>query len=113
MADMLGGSSVQSMLQRFTNTLGYDLVPIKDFGAKGYGDLGYTIGALCLYKLSGLVGEETFDRAAKEFLDKYKDTPVDFEKFCEEYIRLCPGVDLEGFFQEWIYSDFYKNDIYL
>jgi hypothetical protein len=113
MADMLGKDSVQSLLQKFTDTRGYDLVPIKDFGAKGYGDLGYTIGALCLYKLNKLVGEETFDWATKQFLDKYRDIPVDFEKFCEEYKSLCPDTDLEGFFQKWIYSNAYKDDVYL
>jgi hypothetical protein len=113
MADIVGETAAQRLLQSFTNTRGYDLVPIKDFGAKEYGDLGYTIGALCLYKLSRLTGEEAFDRATKEFLEKYRDVPVDFEKFCEEYQRLCPDVDLEGFFQKWIYSDSYKDEVYL
>jgi hypothetical protein len=113
MADILGENTAQHLLQSFTNTRGYDLVPIKDFGAKGYGDLGYTIGALCLYKLSRLTGEEAFDRATKTFLDKYRDVPVDFEKFCAEYQNLCPDADLENFFQEWIYSDSYKNELYL
>jgi hypothetical protein len=113
MADIWGENAAQHLLQRFTNTRGYDLVPVTDFGAKGYGDLGYTIGALCLYKLGKLTGEEAFDRATKQFLDKYRDVPVDFEKFCAEYQRLCPDADLEEFFQKWIYSDSYKNELYL
>jgi hypothetical protein len=113
MADILGENGAQPLLQRFTNTRSYDLIPIKDFGAKGYGDLGYTIGALCLYKLSKRTGEETFDRVTKQFLEKYRVVPVDFEKFCTEYKNLCPNADLEAFFQEWIYADSYKNELYL
>ncbi|MDR1148490.1 MAG: hypothetical protein LBK66_07655 [Spirochaetaceae bacterium] len=113
MADILGEDGAQPLLQTFTNTRGYDLVPIKDFGAKDSGDLGYSIGALCLYKLSKLTGEETFDRATKQFLDKHQDIPVDFEKFCAEYQNLCPNADLEDFFQKWIYSDSYKDELYL
>jgi hypothetical protein len=114
MADLLGKDGTQPLLRQFTNTIGIDdLGPIKDWGAKDYGQLGYTIGALCLYKLSLLIGEEAFDSATKDFLLKYRDIPADFEKFCGEYKRLCPDVDLEAFFQKWIYSDSYKAEIHL
>jgi hypothetical protein len=114
MADLLGKNGAKPLLEQFTNTIGIDDPgPIKDWGLKDYGQLGYTIGALFLYKLSVLVGEEGFDRATAEFLAKYKDTPADFEKFCVEYKRLCPDVDLEVFFQKWIYSGSYKAEIHL
>jgi hypothetical protein len=114
MTNLLGKDGAWPLLEQFTNMGGVDDPgPIKEWGVKDYGHLGYTIGALCLYKLSIFMGEETFDRVTKEFLLKYRDTPADFEKFCEEYKRLCPDVDLETFFQKWIYSDSYKTEIYL
>ena len=79
-------------------------VPIIEFGRRGYGDLSYTIGAICLYKLSEFVGVEIFEKATGEFLRKYKDTPVDMEIFCKEYIALCDNPNLERFFEDWIYT---------
>jgi hypothetical protein len=114
MADLAGKDDALLLLEQFTNTIGIDDPgPIKDWGAKEYGQLGYTLGALFLYKLSLLTGEERFDRATKEFLANYRDIPADFEKFCGEYSRLCPDLALEAFFQKWIYSDTYKTEIHL
>jgi hypothetical protein len=79
-------------------------VPIIDFGKHGYGDLSYTIGAICLYELSKFVGVEVFEEATKIFLHKYIDTPVNIETFCNEYIHLCDKPGLEQFFKDWIYS---------
>jgi len=79
-------------------------IPIIEFGNHGYGDLSYTIGAICLYKLSELVGIDIFEEATKLFLQKYKDTPVNMEIFCNEYIKLCNNPKLEQFFNDWIYT---------
>ena len=79
-------------------------VPIIEFGRHGYGDLSYTIGAICLYKLSEFVGVEIFERATREFLQKYKDTPVNMQIFCDDYISLCHKPGLEQFFKDWIYT---------
>ena len=79
-------------------------VPIIDFGKHGYGDLSYTIGAICLYKLSEFVGIDVFEKATRTFLEKYKDTPVNMEIFCNEYIKLCDKPELEQFFKDWIYT---------
>ena len=79
-------------------------IPIIDFGKHEYGDLSYTIGAICLYKLSEFVGIDVFDKATSAFLAKYKDTPVDMEIFCSEYIRLCDNTKVERFFEDWVYT---------
>ena len=79
-------------------------VPIIEFGKHSYGDLSYTIGAICLHELSKLVGIEKFEEATKSFLQKYKDIPVNMEIFCNEYINLCEKPELEQFFADWIYS---------
>ena len=79
-------------------------VPIIDFGKHEYGDLSYTIGAVCLYKLSEFVGLDVFEEATKIFLQKYKDTPVNIKIFCDEYINLCSKPELEQFFNDWIYT---------
>ena len=79
-------------------------IPIIDFGKHEYGDLSYTIGAICLHKLSEFVGVDIFDKATKAFLQKYKDTPVNMDIFCDEYMILCGKPGLERFFAEWIYA---------
>lgn len=111
MTDILGDNTAKTYSNMFKNTLGYELVPISEYGKYGYGDLCYTIGALCLQKLAELVGVETFDKATMGFLKKYKDTPVDFDLFCAEYIEQCSNPDVEVFFQKWIYSNEYQEDI--
>ena len=79
-------------------------VPIIEFGRHEYGDLSYTIGTICLYKLSEFVGVEVFEEATRGFLLKYMDTPVNMEIFCKEYIALCSNSNLEQFFKDWIYT---------
>lgn len=85
----------------------YKLVPIAEYGLYEYGELSYTIGALCLHELCILLGEPLFDSVTRTFLDKYKDVPVDFELFCREYVDLS-GEDnrekLSRFFHDWIYT---------
>jgi len=79
-------------------------VPIIEFGRHEYGDLSYTIGTICLCKLSEFVGVEIFEGATRTFLQKYRDTPVNMEIFCSEYISLCHKPDLKQFFEDWIYT---------
>ena len=79
-------------------------IPIVDYGKHEYGDLSYTAGAICLYKLSEFVGTDVFDNATRAFLEKYRDKPVNMDIFCEEYIRLCNNANLKQFFMDWIYT---------
>jgi len=79
-------------------------VPIIDFGKHEYGDLSYTIGAICLHKLSELVGIDVCDKATRVFLKKYINTPVNMNIFCDEYMKLCDMPELKEFFNDWIYS---------
>ena len=85
----------------------YKLVPIFEYARMGYGDLSYTIGALCLEELCNLLGEELFDSATTAFLNNHRETPADFEDFCNEYKAFCGAVNearLSQFFDDWIYS---------
>jgi len=85
----------------------YKLVPICEFAGHEYGDLSYTLGALCLHELCTLVGEETFDRATTRFLEKYAHTPVNLDTFCQEYRLLCGPAHEQAvaqFFADWIFS---------
>jgi hypothetical protein len=85
----------------------YKVVPICEFGQYEYGDLSYTIGALCLHELCSLVGTKKFDEVTTIFLEKYKNEPVTLDVFCEEYASLCGKENkfaIEQFFIEWLYS---------
>ena len=85
----------------------YGMVPICQYGERAYGDLSYTIGALCLDELCRLLGESLFDAATAAFLAKYRHTPADFEDFCREYLHFCGKEhedNLTQFFNDWIYT---------
>ncbi len=79
-------------------------VPISEFGQYEYGDLCYTVGAICLHELSGYIGVDMFEEVTRAFLQKYKDTPANMDIFCNEYINLCQKPDLKQFFEDWIYT---------
>jgi len=85
----------------------YQLVPICEYATMEYGDLSYSIGALCLDKLCELMGETLFDAVTTEFLGNHADAPVDFAIFCSEYTSLCDEEkqdEIARFFDDWIYS---------
>ncbi|MFD1179453.1 hypothetical protein ACFQ3W_24590 [Paenibacillus puldeungensis] len=85
----------------------FKLVPICEFGQRGYGDQSYTIGALCLHELCELIGTARFDEITTTFLEKYKSVPVTLDVFCQEYANLADEVNkpvVEQFFEDWIYS---------
>jgi aminopeptidase N len=62
----------------------------------------YGKGALVLYMLSNLMGEENFKKAIKKYLHIYREsiaTTEDFQKVCEDIF----GEDLKQFFKQWLY----------
>lgn len=63
----------------------------------------YEKGALVLYMLSNLMGEENFKKAIKKYLDTYREsiaTTENFQKVCEDIY----GEDLQQFFKQWLYT---------
>ena len=92
-------NAYKNQLTRYDNN-----ISVIDFGKHEYGELSYTIGAIILYKLSEFVGITVFEEATKTFLEKYRNTPVDIETFCNEYIKLCNKPELKQFFEDWIYT---------
>ena len=98
----------------FKHTYGIDLsqLPsIKDWGKYELGNLSYSLGALCLYKLSELIGIENFDRITTSFLKEYREKSVNFELFCKWYEDESGNPDVKEFFRKWIYTDEYKNEL--
>jgi len=108
MEHLLNENQLAKYVERYKQQLSdyqYDEnVPIIDFGKHEYGGLSYTIGAICLYKISELVGIDVFDNATSKFLEMYKNKPVNMKIFCEEYASLCNMPELEDFFNNWIYG---------
>jgi len=54
-----------------------------------------------------LLGEKLFDSATTAFLNNHRETPADFEDFCNEYKAFCGAENeakLSQFFNDWIYS---------
>ena len=63
----------------------------------------YEKGALVLYMLNNLMGEENFKKAIKKYLDTYREsiaTTENFQKVCEDIY----GEDLQQFFKQWLYT---------
>jgi len=112
MEDLLGEDVAKKYIGNFHNTRGLELVPIKDFGKYEYGNLSYTIGALFLFELSQLLRVDVFDEVTTKFLQKYRDTPVNFDLFCTFYIDQTTNPELEGFFHRWIYTNEYSDTIH-
>ena len=110
--DMLGEDVAQSFIERFKHTYGItDLPPIIDWGKLNYGGLSYTIGALCLYKLSELIGIETFDKVMTSFLHEHREKPVNFELFCKWFEDQSGHPEVNNFFQKWIYTNEYMKEL--
>lgn len=85
----------------------FKIVPISEYGKYEYGGLSYNIGPVFFDELCKLVGTENFDYATKTFLEKYKNTNVDFNIMCNEYIELSDNPELETFFNDWLFTDTY------
>lgn len=90
----------------------YELVPVSQYGKYEYGDLSYIAGPVFFDEMSKLVGKEKFDVATRIFLQKYKDTSVDFDTMCKEYIKLCNNPELESFLNDWMFeTEYYEKYI--
>jgi len=73
----------------------------------------YDKGAWALHMLRHVVGDETFFNVLRTYYAdpryKWKDvTTEDFRDLCEEV----SGMDLHGFFQDWIYGTYYPKYTY-
>ena len=111
MVDQLGDEAMAPMLASLRDLRGYSPIPISEFGSQGAGDLSYTIGALCLYELSQLIGVDSFDRITTQFLADFTNAPADFGSFCAEYERGSGDPRVTQFFDDWIYSDEYASSL--
>lgn len=63
----------------------------------------YQKGSWILHMLRGMVGTDVFWKGIQAYYKKYKDlnaTTADFQREMEE----ASGLDLNGFFQQWLYS---------
>ncbi|MDR2570257.1 MAG: hypothetical protein LBD23_08165 [Oscillospiraceae bacterium] len=109
MEDLLGEDEGALHLQSFRNTRGLPLIAIKDFGVYEYGDLSYTIGALFLYELSKFIGIDHFDAITTEFLETYKNTPVDFDLFHDFYVNRVSEPGVSALFDKWIFTNEYEE----
>jgi hypothetical protein len=68
-----------------------------------YWDHVYRKAALVLFALRYVVGNDNFDRIMKQYVEEWKFkhvTRTNFQHICERV----SGMDLEWFFDEWIYS---------
>jgi hypothetical protein len=75
-------ASAQSLIRRCAQ-MACDTVPFSDYGKTGRTDLSYSVGFLMFYALHGLLGDEAFDRAYRDYFQRNRErgaTTVDLAK---------------------------------
>ncbi|WIV12383.1 M1 family aminopeptidase [Proteiniborus sp. MB09-C3] len=77
--------------------------PICEYGKYKIGHNSYTKGPWVLYVLNEVVGDETFCKIIKNFLNAFKDKEADFKDF-QRVANETSHIDLEEFFSQWIYG---------
>jgi len=78
-------------------------VPFRRYGEAGLTDLSYRVGMLMFYALHRALGDEEFDAALGGYYQDHREQGGTFEQLIE-YVRAHASVDLDGFFQEWVYT---------
>ncbi|RLG44153.1 MAG: hypothetical protein DRN78_00525 [Thermoproteota archaeon] len=78
-------------------------VPLADYGRYYLTDASYLVGALLLYVLHRLVGDQCFYKAIRRFLEKYYERPATLESFIETFVEVC-GSKIRSFLEEWLYT---------
>ncbi|MFD3157219.1 M1 family aminopeptidase [Haloimpatiens sp. FM7330] len=77
--------------------------PIYDYGKFEIGENSYTKGPWVLYVLNEIVGNEKFYKIIRRFLYEFKGKEVDFKDF-QEIAQKASGINLDKFFEQWIYG---------
>jgi len=76
-------------------------LPVKSYGRDDYERTVYAKGALFFATLRDEIGEETFQKLLREYLNRYRwriATPADFQALTSEIA----GRDLSAFFDRWV-----------
>ncbi len=68
-----------------------------------YGTHTYNKGASVMHNLRGYLGDSLFQKGMRSILDTYGLAAVDAQQFRDQ-LSATTGVDLEPFFDDWIYS---------
>lgn len=71
-----------------------------------YGNTTYIKGADVVHTLRGFMGDDAFFSCIKEFLQEYKFQDVSSQDL-NDFLNDCSGINLDGFFNGWIYQPGY------
>jgi aminopeptidase N len=81
----------------------YQKIPIKDYGIKDMTDYSYTLGMVVFAAYYNLVGLENFNKMLKSFFSAFSENGATLDEFIN-HCKKTATVDLEKFFDDWIYS---------
>jgi len=87
----------------FTKNEEYQNIPIKDYGIKGMTDYSYTLGMVVFAIFYDIAGQEYFNKIIGSFYKANHSEGATLDDFIEHCKKSVP-VDLEGFFNDWIYT---------
>ncbi|MGD0755850.1 MAG: hypothetical protein ABR927_12400 [Bacteroidales bacterium] len=78
-------------------------IPIKDYGVKDMTYYSYTLGMVAFAVFYDLVGQDNFNKIIGSFYSNYNSKGATLDEFINHCKKSAP-VDLERFFDDWIYS---------
>ena len=91
-------------------TSGDTLAPVVNTSVTNLFDLlnrnSYQKGGWVLHMLRGVVGDEAFFAAVREYYDRYQNSIADSQDF-QRVVEEETGMELEWFFQQWLYQPGY------
>jgi len=85
-------------------------VPFQRYGETGLTDLSYQVGFLMFYALHRALGDERFDAALRRYYRDNREQGGTFDTLLE-YLRTESPVDLGRFFQDWVYSTGWYDEL--
>lgn len=94
---------IERIRSRYIEKPEYQNIPLKDYGVYDMTDYSYTLGMVVFAIFYELVGEEGFNRIIKSFYLTYNEDGATLDQFVDYCIKESP-INIEVFFNDWIYS---------
>jgi hypothetical protein len=94
--------SVQSLMRRCATPPRCDEHPLQTFGEAGLTGRSYSVGMLMFYSLHELMGPDRFNRAYREFFQRYRTSGATTAELVAAYRRAEPRS--ERVFRDWLYT---------
>lgn len=79
-----------------------DRVPFADYGRAGITDLSYSVGAVMFYTLYSVLGATDFDRAYRDYYQRFRDSSATSADLVATFHGVNPAAD--KIFEDWFFT---------